>query len=358
MSTRDLPKRILVTRTDRIGDVILSLPVAVALKDSLPEVVVTFMVRAAAVPIVRMCPWVDNHVEVGEEADDPSLVDSLRQHRFDAAVCLFPRAKIASILRGAEIPIRVGTSRRFYSYRFNRRVNVSRRSGGRHESDLNVALVAGLGIEDRRRHDPTCIPPCEALASARILLGELGIEPGKTRFAVVHPGCGGSARNWTGEHYHQLCRLLFDHGLDVVVSGSSDEHLLAETVIGNLDGVVRSIVGKTDLPVLAAILKHAGVFVGPSTGPMHLAAAVGTPVVALFGPVRTTGPDRWGPLGSGHRVFVPPVETCNCRVDRCRLGDCMAGIEPAQVAQTAIAAVTRSEKEFGDVSQVFECDRD
>lgn len=117
-----------------------------------------------------------------------------------------------------------------------------------------------------------------------------------------------------------------------MITGSAPEARIAGEIAENLGPSVSVIAGRTDLPTLAAILKEAAVFVGPSTGPIHLAAAVGTPVVALFGPVRTTGPERWGPLGEAHTVFVPPVPPCNCNVNRCERGDCMDLITVEEVA--------------------------
>ncbi len=347
---------ILVTRTDRIGDVILSLPVAAAIKAANPSARVTFLVSEAPAPVVRMCPWIDEVITTKDRTGDKATLDDIKSHEFDAVVCLYPRSQLARLLQQARIPMRVGTARRFYSYRFNPRINISRRAGGRHERDFNLALLEGLGIDDPKILDPVCIPSHEARASARILLGELGIEPG-TAFVVIHPGCGGSARNWAPEHYRDLCRRLSQSGVAIVISGSESERELVEEIADGSGDRIHSIAGRTDLDVLAAVLKESRVFVGPSTGPMHLAAAVGTPVVALFGPVQTTGPDRWGPLGDGHRVFMPPVETCRCPVNECRQGDCMAMIDPGEVAAAVIAAMAQERREFNRSSQVFEFER-
>jgi ADP-heptose:LPS heptosyltransferase len=121
-----------------------------------------------------------------------------------------------------------------------------------------------------------------------------------------------------------------------VVTGSSAEASKVGELIAGMRGPVAVIAGRTDLETLAAVLQMASVFIGPSTGPMHLAAAVGTPVVALFGPVRTTTPDRWGPLGDGHKVFAPPVPVCDCKVAQCQRGDCMDLITVEEVAQAAL----------------------
>ena len=349
-------ENILVTRTDRIGDVILSLPTAGAIKEACPSARVTFLVGDAPLPAVQMCPWVDDTIVTESRIGDESVLSEIKSRAFDAVICLYPRSQLARLLVQTRIPVRIGTARRFYSYRFNRRINISRKAGGRHERDFNLVLLQGLGITDPRILDPVCIPSHEARTSARIMLGELGIEPDQP-FAILHPGCGGSARNWSADHYRDLCRRLQEWGIALVLSGSETEKELVDHIKDGLSQRIYSIAGRTGLDVLAAVLNAARVFIGPSTGPMHLAAAVGTPVVALFGPIRTTGPERWGPLGEGHRVFTPPVETCRCPVEKCKLGDCMAMIDPGAVADAVVAAMGQPRREFNPVSQVFEFER-
>lgn len=349
-------KNILVTRTDRIGDVILSLPVAGAIKAAYPPAHVTFLVGKTPLPVVQMCPWVDDTIVTESRVGDDATLAAIKSHAFDAVVCLYPRSQLARLLVRTKIPVRVGTARRFYSYRFNRRINISRKAGGRHERDFNLALLQGLGINDPRVFDPVCIPSHDARTSARIILRELGIEP-EQPFAIIHPGCGGSARNWSVTQYRDLCRRLQEWGIAVVLSGSETEMELVNHIKEGIGQRIYSIAGRTGLDVLAAVLSDARVFIGPSTGPMHLAAAAGIPVVALFGPIRTTGPDRWGPLGEGHRVFTPEVETCRCPVEKCKLGDCMAMIDPNTVAHAVVAALKQPRREFNPASQVFEFER-
>jgi ADP-heptose:LPS heptosyltransferase len=337
-------KNILVTRTDRLGDVILSLPVAAAIKAATIGTNVTFLVAEHVAPIVDLCPWVDDCLTIAKAQDPSSIVAALRERAFDTAICLYPRPHVASWLKQAGIPVRVGTSRRWYSYRFNRRVNLPRASSGRHERDLNLELLRGLGWKDLDVSDPLCVPTQDSQRTARILLEKAGIDAANQAYAVVHPGCGGSARNWKPERYHRLCQTLKENGLTILVTGSDSEQQVAADVVGETEDGIVSLAGATDLTTLAALLQQASVFVGPSTGPMHLAAAVGTPLVALFGPVRTTGPGRWGPLGTGHQVFLPPVETCDCRIDHCRVGDCMDMIDVQAVAQAALRTATGKRK--------------
>ncbi len=338
-------QNILVTRTDRLGDVILSLPVAAAIKDAWPDTRVTFLVREAVLPIIRMCSWVDDAIVADDGRRLGSQYKDLRDRRFDAAVCLFPKSTVAGLLKRARIPVRVGTARRLYSFRFNRRVHVSRAKGGRHERDFNLDLLQGLTLDNPTVVDPVCEPPSEAVERSAQLLVQKGVQVGdQSPIAIVHPGCGGSARNWSMDNYRTLCRQLIDNGVRVVLSGTESERELAATVAGDLKDRITIIAGETDLEMLAGIMQHADLFIGPSTGPMHLAAAVGLPVLALFGPVRTTTPDRWGPLGDHHHVFTPDVPTCNCKLDRCKLGDCMDRIAVPTVVERALTMIRSQAK--------------
>lgn len=336
-------KNILVTRTDRLGDVILSFPVAAAIKAIDPEVIVTFLVAPSASPAVELCPWIDDHIATPPAGEFRTLAATLKERKFDAAVCLYPRPQIAALLKKARIPLRVGTSRRWYSYRFNRRVRIARANSGRHERDLNLESLRGLRWSNWPTVNPVCTTTQDSLEAVRIMSKKAGVDLAQRASVVVHPGCGGSARNWKPERYRLLCQSLMENNLSVIVTGSTAERDLAESVAGSATDRSISLAGATDLRQLAALLRQARAFVGPSTGPMHLAAAVGTPVVALFGPVRTTGPDRWGPLGDGHRVFVPPIAACNCRVDHCQLGDCMDMIPVGEVAEVVLRVASRSE---------------
>ncbi|GAB4318869.1 MAG: glycosyltransferase family 9 protein [Candidatus Zixiibacteriota bacterium] len=331
-------QNILVTRTDRIGDVILSLPVAAAIKDAWPEATVTFLVSEAVDPVVRMCPWVDQTVTIDREHPDESTIRKLQSAQFDAAVCLYPRPQIAALLQRAKIPVRVGTSRRLYSFRFNRRVSVSRAKGGKHERDFNLDLLRGLGLDRPLVVDPLCIPPETSVNDAARLLSEHKVTPGDDRpIVIVHPGCGGSARNWSPENYHDLCRGLIGEGITVLLTGSSAERALAGQVAGKAHQRIINLAGMSDLATLVGLMRYADLFIGPSTGPMHVAAAVGCPVLALFGPVRTTTPDRWGPLGARHHVLTPGVPVCDCKLNECKLGDCMDRITVQSVGEVAVA---------------------
>ncbi len=336
--------RILVSRTDRIGDVALSLPVARALKSAYPRAEVDFLVREETVSVVSSQPGVDSAVIYNPEAGGAEELDkNLADRRYAAVICLFPRPELARAFSRAKIPVRIGSARRWYSFRFTHRVNISRRRSGRHEKDLNLDLLKPLGLHP----DYLTVPEMVGNLCVQDIMNDAfpACSNGEKRkpLVVVHPGDGGSAVNWRIERYADLVGQLAGDGVDIVVTGLESEKESHLAAFGEIIGVGSILSGRTDLPQLLTVLSRADVFIGGSTGPLHLAAALGKPVVGLYGPVRTTTPDRWGPCGPGHAVLMPDVPVCDCKVGACKMGSCMDRITVNAVLDACRQALHRTE---------------
>jgi ADP-heptose:LPS heptosyltransferase len=326
--------KILISRTDRIGDVVLSLPVARSLKTAFPTAEIHFLVREETAPVAAQAPGVDKLLIYHPDgAGKAKLERDLAEARFAAVICLFPRPELAAAFFRAGISARVGTARRWYSFRFTNRVNISRRTSGRHEKDLNLDLLQPLGIKP----DYTMVPELATSSSEDSSAGLLPerMNDGKP-LVVIHPGDGGSAMNWPLERYAALAGELSTAGFNIVVTGPAAERERRLREFGGILGKESVLSGRTSLTQLISLLAHADLFVGGSTGPLHLAAALGIKVVAFYGPIHTTTPDRWGPCGKGHVVLTPGVPVCHCKVGRCKLGNCMERIELTHVMQTCL----------------------
>jgi lipopolysaccharide heptosyltransferase II len=332
-------KKFALIRTDRIGDLVLSLPVAEAIKDAVPGAQVSFVVSAYNAPVARACPFVDEVIEYAEKSDRLGglvrLRRELRSRRFDVALFLRPTLRTAMAAMMAGIPVRVGTAFRFYSFLFTRRVPEHRRRAEKHEYEFNMALLAS--VVDLKRTDYT--PRIEIDAASREFADRASaeLELKGEDFAIVHPGSGGSARNFTLESYAWLAdRIEEDLDVKVVFTFGPGEARLIDEIDSVRDKRSGRLGGAPHLIELAAFIEKAALFVSGSTGPMHIAAAVGTPVLSFFSPVRSTSPRRWGPLTESGRVIMPPVPECpTCIDERCEFYDCMDRVDRAAVIEAA-----------------------
>ena len=328
-------KNILLVRTDRIGDVILSLPMLPLLKRRFPGAAISVLVRQYTRELVEHHSCVDEvliYENEGSIASLWSMLLEIRARKFDAAIIPYPRFRPTLILFLAGIRIRVGSGYRWYSFLFNRRIYEHRKDARRHEVEYNLNLLSVLGV------DPASSPEFEiraqpsAEAAIDSLLRTKGIGPGD-RFAVLHPGSGGSARDWPAANFSKLGnRISSGLGLKLVVTGGKGEEVLANLTAGGIVPHAISFAGILSLGEMAALLRRASVFVSNSTGPMHIAAVVGTPVVAFFPPILQCSPVRWGPYTKKKRVFVADNGTCPlCEGGPCRSNVCMEQIDVQKV---------------------------
>jgi ADP-heptose:LPS heptosyltransferase len=235
----------------------------------------------------------------------------------------------------AGIPVRVGTAFRFYSFLFTHRVPQHRRHAEKHEYEFNMGLLASVLDLKRTDYRPQINVSVAAGEYADQGVKELGLTG--EAFAILHPGSGGSARNFTPESYAWLADYIEDElRVSVVFTSGPGEERLIDSIDSMRGRKSKRLGGPPDLIELAAFIERAALFVSGSTGPMHIAAAVGTPTLSFFSPVRSTSPRRWGPLAESRRVIMPPVPECpTCIDEECEYYDCMERIDRAAVMEAA-----------------------
>lgn len=319
---------ILVSRTDRIGDLVLALPLIQTLKRRYPDCRIAALVSAYAAPVLEGHPDVSDIVTIDPAALryrsdlERHVIRQVRSYSPTAAILLFPDPSVCRLVRAAGIPYRLGTARRWSAVWFNRWVWHSRKVSRRHEASYNLDYLAFFADGSTSGVPKIQVSPGEQ-AAATAQLAALGISG---PFVMLHPGSGGSAQTWPLDRFVALATVLENTGTPCLFTGSTTEAplILAEAARQKL--AVRSMAGRTSLRELAGLASRASVTVANSTGPLHLAAAVGTRVVGLYPRDREMSPVRWGPLGAGHQV-LQPSRACRCRQD-CT---CMATIELAEV---------------------------
>jgi ADP-heptose:LPS heptosyltransferase len=259
------------------------------------------------------------------------LVREVRQGKFDVGILLRPTLRLALILFLAGVKYRIGTGFRFYQIFLNRKVYVHRKVNLKHEVEYNMDMLVPLGIVPSRILPKVYVTSAEE-EFVRKTFDELKLTP-EDIVVVIHPGSGNSSLNLPARRFAEVADELIERmGTKVVFTGSDTERNLVDFIKSHMRHDCIDLVGKTTISHLKAVLKNCDVFISNSTGPMHLACALGTPTLAVFCPIFAAGPIRWGPYGEEHQVILPPVPVCfECKPKKCPHYNCMEKIKTEQI---------------------------
>jgi heptosyltransferase-3 len=319
--------RILVTRTDRLGDVILATPVLRKLKELNPSARIGFLVQPQWMPVLQFGSDIEL-IPYDPKGHEGTLLEGIRSQSFDVAYVLKDDPVVSRVVRAAGIPVRIGPYSSFRSFFNFNEGKWQRRSRCRmHEAEYNLDLITSL----TPAANPDELPRAwietteDARMRARGFLGKHRlVEKG---FLVIHPGSSGSSRYVKPAKLHYLAQRLGQKGHRVVVSGGPLEaELLSEFKAAVPEVVLLGSGAGLELDGLAEVFRSAKSVIAHGTGPLHLAAAVGAPVLAIFPPLFVLSSRRWGPLISRRSVWTPSVECpekYRCRGERCAHFDCM-----------------------------------
>ena len=276
--------KILISRVDSIGDVVLTLPLCGWIKQNLPHCEVHFLCQQMTVDVIRMSEFVD-HIHVW----DGVLPE------VDAILHIFPKKEIAIAAKKQRIATRVGTSHRSIHWRTcNKLVHFSRTKSDLHEAQLNFRLLEGLDVD----HTPT-LSELPSLIGWRAKKNHSEFLSDKFDL-VFHIKSRGSAKEWKPSNYLEVAKQLSADDFNIILTGTRAEGaLIREEVpeIFDLENVTDST-GKLSLGELIDLLASVEGFLACSTGPLHLAAVSGTNALGLYPKTRPMHAGRWGPLGS------------------------------------------------------------
>lgn len=324
-------KRLIISRTDGIGDVILTLPVAGLMKKLYPGVKIWFVGRSYTSPVIAACEHIDQFINWDEISTYTSQekVEYFKVIQADAIVHVFPNKELARIAYASKIPLRVGTSHRFHHWLYcNRLVHVGRKRSPLHESQLNALLFRPLGVEKIPSLDK--LIPLMGLTRPVEPDGAFARWLDPSRFNVIlHPKSKGSAREWGLGNFSELISLLPKEHYKIFISGSAEDGKALQPHIESWGSDVTDITGKMSLTQFIAFINKADGLVAASTGPLHIAAALGKVAVGLYAPMRPIHPGRWAPLGPQAGYLVLDKQCNQCRHDNhC---PCIESIKPADV---------------------------
>ncbi|HEX8330191.1 MAG TPA: glycosyltransferase family 9 protein [Hymenobacter sp.] len=332
-----------MSRTDAIGDVVLTLPVCGRLKQLFPGCRVVLIGRTYTAPVAAACPWVDDFLNLDELLPQAGAaqVAALRAYEAAAIVHVFPNTTLARLAQKAGIPIRIGTRNRWRHWlTCNRLVALSRRHSTFHEAQLNLKLLQPLGKQPEfslaQVGQLVRLVPTEPLAQQ--WAGQLAARPPGQLSVILHPRSRGSAREWGLDHFGQLAQLLHQAGHRVFITGTAAEgEELADWLAQHAAYITADFTGQLSLPQFLAFIAATDGLVAGSTGPLHLAAALGRHALGLYPPIRPMHPGRWAPLGPHAEYLVfnkPNCEECRTQPTACT---CIRALAPVEVATRVLA---------------------
>jgi heptosyltransferase-2 len=340
------PKKIMVRATNWIGDAVFSLPAVEALRNRFPEAEIVIVAKPWVSPLYWNHPAVSRQIVYDAEGEHRGargfwrLVRALRAERFDAALLLQNAFHAAWMAWCAGIPVRIGYALNGRSELLTEAVEVPPRAAYGYLAYYWLQLVFRAGITDApyplgemRLH----LADSERKWAAQELLN-LGL--GGRRFLVgICPGAVfGSAKRWMPERYAGLADRLIDGlGADVLIFGSRAERPLAEAMARAMMHTPILLAGETSLREFMALLARCHLVVANDSGPLHVAGALGLPLLALYGPTDERGS---APQGERVRVVKHEVECRPCHLSECPIDSrCMKGISVDDAYTAALQAV-------------------
>lgn len=329
------PQNLLIVRTDRIGDVILTIPLAGVIKKYYPGCRVTFLVREYTAPLTRNAEFIDETIILPETEGRINFSQTLRivkSKHFDTVIIVHPRFRISLILLLAGINYRIGTGYRWYSFLFNRKVYEHRKYAERHELEYNFNLLGHLNIAENINKSNIIynisVDPAIELKITRFLLEH--IKDPSLPIIIVHPGSSGSSVDLPLEKMREIVKFTAQElNVNIILTGSREEaglcgHLMGPENVVNFGGML-------NLEELKALINRAVLLIANSTGPIHIAAALGKNVIGFYPKVKVCSPERWGPYTDKAVIFQPKLDCGNCSIKQCKELDCMNSIDVSEV---------------------------
>ncbi len=316
-------RRILIVRTDRIGDVLLSTPVIKALRQKYPQAYISMVVSPYARDIVEANPYLDEVIIYDKDIKHKSWMRSfkfasrLKKKRFDLAIILHPTNRMHLIAFLAGIPLRLGYNRKF-GFLNNLREKHTKQEGLRHEVEYNLDLLSDLGVGGNAR-DLFMPIKTESEEWAKDLLASNGIKD-TDKLLAINPGASCPSKIWPADRFAQVAEILAKrHNFRILIVAGAKDIPLANMVAQKLGDRALNLSGKTSVSHLASILKRCSLFISNDSGPVHIASSLGVPVISIFGRNQPgLSPRRWGPLGKRDKYLHKDVGCIQCLAHNCK----------------------------------------
>ena len=324
------PESVLISRTDSIGDVVLTLPLAIQLKAIWPGVKVGFLGLEYTREVVAACQAVDVFISLENFLAEKAEIAGKRPA---AILHVFPRYKIAQRAFTEKIPLRIGTRNRWYHWLYcNRLVNLSRRHSPLHEAQLNLKLLEGLNLAVQ--------PGLATLSRQPWLTKTAPLPPAfaallstRRQNVILHPRSKGSAQEWPLARYAELAASLDPARYKLFITGTAAEAQSLNPLLMATAGLATDLTGQMNLAQLIAFIAAADGLVACSTGPLHLAASLGKVAIGLYPAQKPMHAGRWAALGP-YASVLSASQNCPSCLSKSSQCQCLNSISTAAVAHS------------------------
>lgn len=333
MKKKIVPHKIIISRTDSIGDVCLTLPICKALKDNFPGVQIVFLGKTYTKAVIDACPYVDEFLNFSDIEPQGALQVKVifQQIQADAIIHVFPNKQVAQWAKEAAIPVRIGTSHRmFHWFTCNYRPNFTRKNSNLHEAQLNFELLQPFGLQ---------VPEFETIKTWALLHPTCAVPEVVEKLflpkkkVILHCKSQGSAVEWGIDNFMKLAIELAKNDIQVFFTGTAAEGELFSKQIPK-HPLILDVSGQLSLDELIAFIARCDTLVAASTGPLHLAGLLNTKAIGLFSPRKPIHPGRWRALGEKSEALVFDEYCVSCAQGK--VCQCISEIKVSEVLNNVL----------------------
>ena len=322
-------KKVLVVSPNWLGDVIFASPVFKVLKESYPNAQISCLAVSRVRGVLECVPSLHQVLEFDETfLGRIRMLVKLRKEKFDVAFLLRPSKSRSLLLKWAGVPVRVGYGQKNKKQFLTR--EVEKKTERLHRSDEYLGVLEGFGLKVKSRE---CCLKADAIARNEVWDVLVSKELGRNKkFVVVNPGGNWDLKRWPPSKWACLNEGLIRSRKTVIVSGAEKDKDLAQSIVSQVQGIPPIVLtGELSLKQLIAFFEMAELVVSADSGPLHIASAVGTKVVGIFGPTR---PEITGPRGRGESSVFQVEVGCNaepCYFLECPDNICMKAVSVEEI---------------------------
>jgi heptosyltransferase III len=306
-------KKILITRTDKLGDVILTLPLIAETKRLFPDSEIHFLVKRYVKNLIENYSPIDKLVLLDEIEEKSSLKSFLKKEKYDIVINVFPRFGLALDFFLAGIKTRIGTGYRWFSFLYNKKLYEHRKYAVKHESEYNIDLLKTVSEN---------VSYGKKFFFSYSLEEKAGLEKKinfdfSEKYIIIHPGSKGSAKDWSTENFKEYIKLFLSkfENVKVLLTGIKEEENILNDIFNCVSDEFKKrvivLTGKLNLRELMILIDNSKLFISNSTGPIHIAGALNKNIIGFYPNRAPMNETRWRPLSENAVILKPDSQSDN-----------------------------------------------